>query len=397
MCCKSQLFNAVNLRDVGQRLLAQKRAAYAQAQTQTNHVGRRVCIRPNPNRLTKLGQGSGWLNPLAASLQPTTTALEQSHTDVAATPLAATVAINPALLQGIVHNEQTSAGRLWLLCRALDPNGSGVLAVRSLRQQLTDKASYFGSWRRIRQVLAQGEGVFWQRANNRKGQPQLYLLGAATVGKRLAIGRLERHNVALPTADLLNGTQRARAAFYAAFHAGRDSNPIARATIARVTGLSERSQRVYDKLTHVKAQANYALTAQKGKDSAEIAAWQHGRAAFTFIDHHGQQGKAGSIYEATRLPNSYRSPLKRAAHGRRRKIARQLKDDLVTMGAQGNVNRPTRLFHHNGRQAAKANLQQGNVYLHLHNTTRTAQMTRGSGEPAHGWWQQLAPLVSHSR
>ena len=412
--------NAVTLREYGQRLLAQKRAASAQ----THRHGGCVAVRPNlPHAqvtfttestkgagdasaavLTELDDtlaesalptvGQGWLAPLSAVLN--TPVANPISAPATTKQLAETVAINPALLAQMVKQGQTSPGRLWLLCRGLDQAGRGVIAIADLRQQLTDQQSYYGSWRRIRQVLAQGEGVFWVQACGRDNHKQLYLAGAATVAKRLNVQQLARRNVMLPTDELLVGTQRAKAVFYAAFHAGRasadqPSNPIARATIAAITGLSERSQRTYDKVSGVETKANYALTtvSQQGGGISAETAWQHGHASFAFTDHHGRQGATAQIYSAVRLPNSYRSPLKHAAHGRRRKISRQLNDDLVTIGAQGNVNQQyrQRIFHRNGRQAIQASQRQGRtVYLQQHSL---ANGSAAQGGTRCSWWQQL--------
>ena len=399
--------NAVNLREYGQRLLAQKRAASAQA----HRHGGCVAVRPAQAAFTTESAkgaedalptaGQGWLAPLSAVLNaPVANTLPAPTTK---TRLAETVAINPALLAQMVKQGQTSPGRLWLLCRGVDQVGRGVIAVDALRQQLTNKQSYYGSWRRIRQVLAQGEGIFWVQACGRDSRKQLYLAGAATVAKRLNVQQLARHNVLLPTDELLAGTQRAKALFYAAFHAGRasadqPSNPIARATIATLTGVSERSQRTYDKLIGVETKANYALTTvskQGGGISAETA-WQHGHASFTFTDHHGRHGATPQLYTAVRLPNSYRSPLKHAAHGRRRKISRQLNDDLVTIGAQGNIEQcRQRIFHRNGRQAIQASQRQGRtVYLQQHSL---GDGLAGRGGTRCSWWQQLTAADNSRR
>jgi hypothetical protein len=87
-------------------------------------------------------------------------------------------------------------------------------------------------------------------------------------------------------------------------------------------------------------------------------AWRHGRAAFPFIDHQGQQGRPGAAYLARHLPNSYRSDLATASSGRQRKINKRLNQprDFVARGA-GWV---STIFHADGREAGAAYNRQPN-------------------------------------
>ena len=214
----------MNLRAFGQHLLAQKQAAVA-GQRYLNADGNRCAdnsqrqqsrvVLPHPAIDTALhtrADASGWLSPLSEGVQnPLPNTSEKT-----ASVLLSTVAINPALLNGMVKRGHTSAGRLWLLCRAMDRAGRGVVRLDMLRQQLANKAdaaNYVGSWRRIRQIVARGEGVFWVRGRGRIGRGRLYLAGASVVGRRLGIHRLERHNVKLAVADLVAGTKRGAGRF----------------------------------------------------------------------------------------------------------------------------------------------------------------------------------------
>ncbi len=65
----------------------------------------------------------------------------------------------------MLRQEQTAAGRLWLLLRHMDVDGRGVLRVVNLRETLTTPKTRHRlcGWRQLRNLLRQGEGLYWQR------------------------------------------------------------------------------------------------------------------------------------------------------------------------------------------------------------------------------------------
>ncbi|MCO5198293.1 MAG: hypothetical protein M9941_11180 [Anaerolineae bacterium] len=257
----------------------------------------------------------------------------------------ATTKAYPALLAAFQRSGLTAAGRVWLLCRFLDPDGRGWLAVHDLHLRLTKKTkneqrkaqadsvdpkrpsfALFGR-RRLRQILQQGRGIFWER----DAQDRLWLYGAARVATHLGVAQLRSKPVLLPLNALTATLATARAHFYAAFHSGRSAArhdghaaPISRATLERVTHVPERTQRAYDQVAGVKRRSTFALGRRHSAENAQEIAWQRGAGTFAFIDHHGQQGQAGTAYVAWRLPNTYRGVHVRAARGRHKKINQKL-------------------------------------------------------------------------
>src|SRR5690606_20744150 len=119
--------------------------------------------------------------------------------------------------------------RVYFLLRVIDSAGRGWLPIEHVRQQLTQKDSpvKFCGWRRLRQLLREGEGIFWQRDD----QDRLWLIGAHRIAYKLDSARLQGFPVELPISALLGGIQAVRAAFYATFHGGRDGKPISRETL----------------------------------------------------------------------------------------------------------------------------------------------------------------------
>ena len=292
------------------------------------------------------------------------------------------VKLYPDIGLGLLRQGLTAPGRLWLLLRFLDREGRGALRIDIIEQQLTSKSSthYLCSKRQLRNLLPAGEGIFWVR--DRRDRRQLWLRSAARVAHALAIPRLSGRPVALPLTALLGGIGAFRAHLYAAFHSGRGrtaaaatatageaARPIARATLARLSGVGRSSQRAYEARLGLPVQAHFAVGEVADPAGQQASAWRHGQALFLFKDHRGRQGRRGATYLAWQLPNSYRGLHAQQPQGRQKRINRQLKD-LVMQGMPGNVeaagdlSRPGRAYYPNGKLAAKAFNRdpQGEVY-----------------------------------
>jgi len=250
------------------------------------------------------------------------------------------VKLYPDIGLGMLRNEQTAAGRLWLLLRHLDGVGQGVLRIDITQQTLTTPTSiyYLCSKRQLRNLLQAGEGVFWTRDNNR-----IWLRSAARVAHALGVERLTGRPVALPLSALLNGIGAFRAHLYTAFHSSRTKEaahgsqamPISRAALAELSGVGGSSQRAYEARAGVEVQTNYAVGEAATKEATENRAWRHGRALFELKDHRGRQGRAGQTYLAWQLPNSYIGSHTQQPKGRQKRINRKLRD-LVIKGTPGN-------------------------------------------------------------
>ena len=290
---------------------------------------------------------TGWLDMMsqrqaAAAAPPALTSSQAQPT------AAAGIKLYPSLITALEQG-QAAQLRLWLALRHLDPRGRGWLRLAAIKDQLLDLMDV-KTWRRLRQILGGGDGVWWERCGER-----IWLRGAARVAAGLGLARLDGRPIALPVQALSNIGE-FKAAVYAAWHGGRKSeNPISRQAIKELTGIPERTQRHYDRLSGTKRITNYATGERNNEQTAERAAWEHGRAAFVLTDYKGKQGRKGGRYNAWRLPNSYQIKLERANKGRQRKINAKLAADLVTNGARGNGGSGIdRLFHPDGKQAARA-------------------------------------------
>jgi hypothetical protein len=309
------------------------------------------------------------------------------------------VKLYPDIGLGMLRQELTAPGRLWLMLRYLDEMGQGVLRVANIKHPLTDKSSTLRlcGKRQLRNLLQDGEGVFWQR-----DKTQVWLYSAAKVAYNLDVERLTGKPVALPTTALLAGIGTFRAHLYTAFHSGRSKEtpygeqarpersrramPIARDTLTALSGVGRSSQRAYEDLVGLDVQTNFAVGEVSTKEKQEKRAWQQGQALFELKDYRGHQGKKGRTYLAWQLPNSYLGQHQHRPKGRQKRINRKLKD-LVTKGMPGNIDGTSetrqieKVYYPTGMLAAKAYGRNSEHELYWQ------QQKGGNGRFA--MWQQL--------
>ncbi len=277
------------------------------------------------------------------------------------TTLPSTVKLYPDIGLGILRQEQAASGRIWLLARHLDTSGSGKLRIADLREAITDHSAplHICGWRQLRNLLRQGDGVFWHR-----DKTHLWLHSAVKTASALEVSRLNGRPVHLPISALTGSIGDIRAHLYAAFHSGRVKEgggaeaapkPIARETLTKLSGIGAVTQRSYEQKTKISVRHNYAIGERASKENQEARAWKHGGAAFIVQDTHGQHGRKGEEYVAWQLPNSYSSTHQQRPLGRQKRINRQLKD-LVMKGMPGNVDQTSerqmpKLYYANGKAA----------------------------------------------
>jgi hypothetical protein len=273
------------------------------------------------------------------------------------TPEMEFVRLYPDLAVAILKEEQAAPARVWLLLQHLDRQGCGWVELPEAKRYLTEEPARVCSWRQLRNLLAQGEGVFWDRDNGR-----IWLRSVTRVAASLNLSKLTGKSVSLPVSVLRQRIGTVRAHFYASFHSGRTGQgdgvkPIARATLQKISNVSRASQQNYERRAGVRRQANFALASQPTADTEQERAWQRGPALFHFTDHKGKHGAAGQRYLAWQLPNHYVGPHRHNNGGRQRRINRDLKD-LFKKGITGNnkrvVERGVQRFYGDGRLAAQA-------------------------------------------
>lgn len=253
-----------------------------------------------------------------------------------------TFTLYPDLALAMLQKKVAASGRLWLLLRRLDEQGRGWLVEQEARARLTERSSplHLCGWRQLRNLLAQGDGIFWQREEPPAGAPaRIWLRSPAKVAIALGVMRFNRQDVTAPLSLLLEGMATVRAHFFASFHSSRTSDkPIARRTINGLTGVSRRSQQSYETLAGVKTEQNWAVGGEYSQEEHQQRAWEHGAAVFRLDDAKGKVGSAGAAYVAWQMPNSYQGPHRPQRGHHKKRINRKLAD-LSNKGMTGNGER----------------------------------------------------------
>ena len=251
------------------------------------------------------------------------------------------VAVFPDLAMAILRRRLAAVARVWFLLRHLDHKGSGWFTLANVREHLTstDAPQRICGWRQLRNLLAAGDGVFWERDENR-----LWLRSQSRLACALGINRCQFRPVFVPVATLCGGIASVRSQLYATFHslasAGKSDSrsgnaPISRAALSTLCERSRQTLRRYETLANIRRRFNYAIGEPYSANSHERRAGKHGHATFVFKDSRGLQGMAGRIYVAWQLPNSYIGPHSSSQTGQRRRLNRLLAD-LSDKGTTGN-------------------------------------------------------------
>jgi hypothetical protein len=257
------------------------------------------------------------------------------------------ILVPPDLAAAFLRHNLAGPARVWLLLRHLDTQGRGWLDVDVARARLTTKASALRicGWRHLRNLLQEGQGILWQQDGPAGAGGRIWLRKPARVAAALDLARVGGRTVALPLRKLLGGIGQVRAQLYAAFHSGRVgkrqkgtqqgvARPIARETIARLTGVPRRTQIAYEAQTGIEVRHNYAVGDRATEAALQERAWKQG-SAFRFVDGKGQQGQENGTYVAWQMPNTYVGPHRQQSKQRTKRINADLAD-LRTQGGAGN-------------------------------------------------------------
>ena len=242
------------------------------------------------------------------------------------------VSLAPSLGLAILRHKLAAPARLWLLLRAVDVHGRGMIFLEMARNIITEQASplHFCGRRQLRNLLSAGSGTFWQLDEER-----IWLRSPVRVAEVLHVPYFRGKDVAIPISELTGGIGAVRANLYAAFHSSRGTKPISRQSLARKSGLAPRTQRHYDRVSGVKKQANYARGASVGSEAGEDQAWRQGPASFTWRESRKGQPAGFGRYLAWQLPNSYHGPHAQLGRGRQKRQNKALAD-LLNKGTAGN-------------------------------------------------------------
>ena len=122
--------------------------------------------------------------------------------------------------------------QLWLAARMLDEAGCGWVRWEDLCTAVCQPGSWFMyQVPRLRQILREGEGLFWD-----VGKGRVWLRSLARVAGVFGLQRLGGEFVTIDRETAVAGAQRFRAVCFAAWLTNH-KNPMTQATIERLTGI----------------------------------------------------------------------------------------------------------------------------------------------------------------
>lgn len=281
--------------------------------------------------------------------------------------LATSVAIFGHTAELIQQAQHEAPARVWLVARAADAHGSGRVSVAMLKRLLVSGEGWgLMTWRRLRQILAEGEGIYWQRGHGRASD-WLYYRSEARLLHHYGAECVHGYAVAIPTSQLNTRSIRPlRTLLYDAAHSGRTSlsgytAPIARETIEATTGTSAQTQRQYEAERGIEVKSTFAILGRYSRHA--LAAEQafagerpFGGPAFAFVDFHNRlrlpcspantSRPSQRVYLARQLANTYSGTLQSASRSKRHTNyrLRRLRHDAVSTPRGGGLGKAQRRY-----------------------------------------------------
>lgn len=147
---------------------------------------------------------------------------------------------------------------LWYCLRAINRSGSGTLDLRLALQTLTGTFGY--TKRTVYRQLSGGHDIFWTIISQNTAS-RIYIHGISTVARLLQVRPTQKYFREVLT-ERFNTASKRRAEVYASVFKpwGVRANPISRASIKAITGVTKSRQRRYEAVAGIKRTPNYAMT-----------------------------------------------------------------------------------------------------------------------------------------
>jgi len=252
------------------------------------------------------------------------------------------VKLHPELADAASQTGTDRLYRLWVLLRAIDADGRGVVAVSELCALVRRHRLRGLSPASVSRLLQTGEGVWW-RVYRHGGQRWVSYRSLGNVCISLGVQRLRHHPVLAPLRFARTLRTFRAACVYGRFAGFKLSSPISRAMLQRLTGVAPRTQRAYASALSdtVDVVGNAALTSQTWAPGDGDPPDGH------FVDY-----VDGKLRVLRRLPNSYRCALLPTARGMLRRVNRRLRGHSVQTAGTGQRN-AGRLFYHKPKSAVR--------------------------------------------
>lgn len=257
------------------------------------------------------------------------------------------IKVYPELSRQLVIQKRDRELRLWYLARAHDIEGEGWITVKEL---IKEARAVNVSERSVRGLLRRGEGLFWQRVEDR-----LRIRGLESVSLTMECERGPgRRPVWVPFKEI-DTLESFRASLYSSWFAVRDKQIISRSTLEGLWDRTRQTLSRWEEIAGIEVKKVLAYAAPRNLQTDPEIMAKYPDASRTW-----EEQTRGRVYEVWQLPNRYQSPLATAAQGMVRKVRRRCRRALLSVEGQ----RYQRLYFDSPHAVAKA-LEAGQVaFLH---------------------------------
>ena len=324
---------------------AEVRKAYDAMQTQRAATGH--CLAPDFDRLISFSTIEDIKNIISASR------IEPGELEASKWPASVAFYSHMGIAAARRYSKIGGGWRLYVLAKALDPQGLGKIA----REDLRDYALFLGvNVRTFERWIKQARnaGLFYTDVQNSSGQWMIVMANAGIAAAELNCETIGR-KVTLPAAALIGNGWKARA--WAAYEITHNGQPIARETMQKIVNVAVSTQRYRDVQAKVNRVRNFAKSDMQLKGNQLPGLKETSGRKNIFIDKDG--------FINWRLPNSYIfTKALRGGKGRGRKANKIIRNIQSTNGLlllqqalslEEEYNKDiVRLFNQNPQQAKRA-------------------------------------------
>ena len=292
---------------------AEVRKAYDAMQTQRAATGH--CLAPDFDRLISFSTIEDIKNIISASR------IEPGELEASKWPASVAFYSHMGIAAARRFSKIGGGWRLYVLAKALDPQGLGKIA----RDDLRDYALFLGvNVRTFERWIKQARnaGLFYTDVQNSSGQWMIVMANAVIAAAELNCETIGR-KVTLPAAALIGNGWKARA--WAAYEITHNGQPIARETMQKIVNVAVSTQRYRDVQAKVNRVRNFAKSDIQLKGNQLPGLKETSGRKNIFIDKDG--------FINWRLPNSYIfTKALRGGKGRGRKANKIIRNIQSTNG-----------------------------------------------------------------
>lgn len=269
------------------------------------------------------------------------------------------LAIHPNILVNAVKYGQPTGWMAWKIARLADKRGQGWVPRDWLRDALCEHLQI--TQKQSLRILNKAVGLFFHKGSTNK---KFFYVQSGTVAAELHCQSISSKTFALPISDLESFKSIRRIAYLCALALwSSDSQPLSRALIQHLTGISPRTQQSYDhELDPRSCRRVHAFVYFDQKDCClQTMSYKFGNALLAI---------PGSPKLRIQLPNCYLTDVDQYGRGRSARVRRKFREVMLREKSRNwpitASDRTTRRFHPQPRPAIKSALRGNNTLAPAH-------------------------------